>query len=190
LQLRQDFVIVFLINKDCIRGTVFMVSGVIPIAEKPLDDHESFSGFSCDGGFMERFWNKVNKSGKCWEWTAGKDSKGYGLFKLNGKMVLAHRRSWILTNGEIPLGMGILHKCDNPSCVNPKHLFIGNHQTNMADRDLKERGRNIIKKNDFQLLVSLKEHKTSIELARFFNCHKATINRTLNKVLRPSQESN
>ncbi len=88
-----------------------------------------------------RFWPRVEKLGvdECWNWKAGKDWDGYGLFFNNGKLEKAHRYSWRLKNGDIPDGMQILHKCDNPSCVNPSHLFSGTGADNMADKMAKGR---------------------------------------------------
>ncbi len=93
---------------------------------------------------MDRFWSKVNIKGKddCWEWTAAKSKKGYGRFKVDGKLVSPHRFSYELENGEIPEGMFICHKCDNPPCVNPDHLFVGTGSDNM--KDCYEKGRSTI----------------------------------------------
>lgn len=93
---------------------------------------------------MEKFWAKVNKDGECWEWTGAADYDGYGQLKIKGKMHTAHRMSWELANGPIPRGEGphgtcVLHKCDNPSCVNPAHLFLGTHQDNVTDKVTKGR---------------------------------------------------
>ena len=63
---------------------------------------------------MSRFWDKVNKTESCWEWTAN-NVNGYGRIRHQGKMVLAHRLSWQMANGPIPTGMLVFHKCDNPS---------------------------------------------------------------------------
>ena len=83
---------------------------------------------------MQRFFDKINKSEDgCWLWTAGGRGTGYGAIKYNGKIVDAHRVSWILHFGEIPEGMFICHKCDVRKCVNPDHLFIGTHKDNMQD---------------------------------------------------------
>ena len=87
----------------------------------------------------ERFFAKVNKTETCWLWTASKHPKGYGHF--GGPQLRAHRMSWVIHHGSIPEGLQVLHKCDNPSCVNPKHLFLGTNLDNM--RDCAKKGRRI-----------------------------------------------
>jgi len=90
----------------------------------------------------ERFWPKVKKGRKneCWLWTASLN-RGYGqLADRHGKPPLkAHRVSWELVFGPIPEGLWVLHKCDNPRCVNPNHLFLGDQGTNMKDAASKNR---------------------------------------------------
>jgi hypothetical protein len=84
----------------------------------------------------ERFWNKVNKSGgedSCWTWTASTDGCGYGEFRQDERIAKAHRISWELANGSIPEGSHIIHTCDNPPCVNPRHLVAADMRTNMLD---------------------------------------------------------
>jgi hypothetical protein len=85
-----------------------------------------------------RFWSYVNKTdGGCWEWTGCTDSKGYGQvgIKKNGRWVNtgAHRIAWKLCHGRIPKGTYVCHRCDNPRCVNPGHLFLGDAKINAED---------------------------------------------------------
>ena len=94
------------------------------------------------------FWKKVTKeSNGCWTFNSWSDNDGYRFFRLFDKEWRAHRLSYYLTNGNIPKGYVVCHKCDNPSCVNPNHLFIGTQQQNMKDKVLKKR-HNIINKGD------------------------------------------
>lgn len=101
-----------------------------------------------------RFWKFVDYDGpvilddgsKCWDWTGsrkGKNAKygnGYGQFYINGINVKAHRVSYQMHNGEIPLGMLVCHRCDRPKCVNHNHLFVGTVFDNNLDKELKNRG--------------------------------------------------
>jgi hypothetical protein len=89
---------------------------------------------------IKRFWSKVNKNGpthpihgQCWTWTGSRDGFGYGYSILLSMKTRAHRVSWEIHFGEIPDGLCVLHKCDDPSCVNPDHLFTGTQQENVSD---------------------------------------------------------
>lgn len=88
----------------------------------------------------ERFEAKFIKGDGCWEWTAVKDKDGYGKVKIAGRQKMAHRVSYQLYIGAIPDGLFCLHHCDNPSCVNPAHLFLGTDADNMQDCLNKGRG--------------------------------------------------
>lgn len=94
---------------------------------------------------LHKFWKYLNKQGpvhpehgRCWVWTRCLDKDGYGQFQVLGECK-AHRVSYRLLVGEIPKGMKVLHKCDNPSCVNPAHLFLGTNDDNMKDMSNKGR---------------------------------------------------
>jgi hypothetical protein len=81
----------------------------------------------------------VQKSDGCWEWTGHRNAAGYGHISLDGQFVLAHRHSWALFKGPIPDGLFCLHRCDNPPCVRPDHLFMGTKKDNAMDMAAKGR---------------------------------------------------
>ena len=80
---------------------------------------------------IQRFIDKVDKTGNCWEWIARKNVKGYGTFKLNNNTMLAHRVSYEYFKGLIPKGLTIDHLCRNRHCVNPDHLEAVSHIDNV-----------------------------------------------------------
>lgn len=118
---------------------------------------------------------EYNESSGCWEWFGSKRN-GYGRMIIGSrtdgtrKSVSAHRISYELTYGEIPIGMEVCHKCDNPSCVNPSHLFIGTHQDNIDDRERK--GRNIVFTGEEQPRAKLT--KKAVKDARWERAYKGT----------------
>jgi hypothetical protein len=99
--------------------------------------------FGLPSELEERFWIKVvRKESGCWEWNAGCNlppALPYGRFKFHGKEDKSHRVSWKIIRGEIPKGMWVLHRCDNPMCVSPFHLFIGTPKDNAVDSSKKGR---------------------------------------------------
>jgi hypothetical protein len=99
-----------------------------------------------DAAIEDRFWSKVRRHPTdCWEWAAARNYKKknsavwYGAFRAWGSTVEAHRLAWESAEGPIPKGIHVLHRCDNPGCVRPSHLFLGTNADNIEDRKSKGR---------------------------------------------------
>jgi hypothetical protein len=95
--------------------------------------------------YKERFLQSFQESNGCWNWTKAKNKAGYGFYTVRKagwkrrRTVLAHRYAYEAFIDVVPDNMCVLHKCDNPSCVNPNHLFLGTQADNMQDRKAKGR---------------------------------------------------
>ena len=151
-----------------------------------------------DLSVLNRFWSKVDKPSNCWTWTSSTNPAGYGDFNFHGKTMLAHRLAWILTNGEVPDGMFVLHHCDNPACVNPEHLFLGRHIDNMHDCRRKNRTGRLcgddshhskVTAADIREMVRLYESKEAnqAQIADKYNIHPATVSRLVRGLGRRDQ---
>jgi len=137
---------------------------------------------------VERFFiqiSKQNHKNNCWIWEGLKNQQGYGRMRSNYEDIMTHRFSWELHFGEIPKNLWICHHCDNPSCVNPSHLFLGTPQDNAIDRSNKNRNRNqngskhnMVKLNEKNVLIIRSELAAGVsgyKLAKKFNVSVMTI---------------
>lgn len=128
-----------------------------------------------------------NQPSGCWIWTGSIGQNGYGKFSFLSKTWLPHRVSWLLFKGSIPKKQFLCHKCDNPKCVNPDHLFLGTHKENMYD--MIKKGRKHInpifkmssekslnaKLTNEQAIFIRKSTLKNVELAKMFNVTPPTI---------------
>lgn len=141
----------------------------------------------------ERFWEKVDVRGadECWEWRGARVRHGYGRIGTVGREIDgAHRVSYRLHVGPIPAGMSVCHRCDNPPCVNPRHLFVGTQQDNWADMRAKGRGadpphrrghdNNTSKLTDQDVLAIRASQEGTASLARSYGVATSTIKRVRN----------
>lgn len=139
---------------------------------------------------IKRFWSRVDiKADKyCWNWVGHKQKFGHGYIVLNGKYWIASRLSWLLCHGKLSNNLCVCHKCDNPSCVNPKHLFLGTQIDNLKDRDNKGRTARGTTQHSSKLTVEdiktirrIKEWWTQDTLSQIFGVSQNAISRIIHK---------
>lgn len=145
---------------------------------------------------QEQFWKyaEKGKEGECWNWKGRLNEWGYGRVFHNGRGILSNRLSWMIHFGEIPNEMLVCHKCDNPACINPQHLWLGTNTDNM--RDMMKKERNQKKLNKLQVSIIRKSYAkhypvgksigdkfgiSGKELAEIFGVCRAQISRIVNE---------
>ena len=138
--------------------------------------------------WRDRFFNYLNKNKNgCWEWIGCTNSRGYGIFNRDNVPGLSHRFSWEIAYGEIPVGLSVLHKCDNRKCCRPDHLFLGTRADN--NYDMVAKGRNIrgnrvknarLNVEDVLKIRNLKGTKTHKEMGELFGVSKECVWHVIN----------
>ena len=135
---------------------------------------------------INEFWNKVQKSSDCWIWLGSKlVSGGYGRLSSICGRERAHRFSYEIHYGLIPVGMNVCHKCDNPVCVRPDHLFLGDQESNLKDASAKGRlkfvkglsEKEVVALNDLWATGEL----TQGDLGRIFGINQSQVSRWIKK---------
>lgn len=171
-----------------------MSTNPLPQAHKPSTNRLSLYHLIKSGSLKvyptspieERFWSKVDKDGpihlvhgQCWRWTGWKNGQGYGYIFHKGEDCKAHRVAYALLVDEVPSEMMVLHKCDNPECTNPEHLFLGTALDNTRDSASKGRMAKKLTENDVRQIRSRYAKKgkrnTTKVLAQEFGVAVSTI---------------
>lgn len=137
---------------------------------------------------LRRFWAKVRRTDGCWEWSAARNHRGYGQFKVpmmgtKNQMQQAHRVSWVMHYSDIPAGLHVCHHCDNPACVRPDHLFLGTDADNCADKMRKGRHvpvrkpRKLTAEQVRQLFALSAEGLSQVAIAARVGCSRQLVSR-------------
>lgn len=124
----------------------------------------------------KNFWARADIQGDddCWNWLEYKNNDGYGNYHIGKKIINAHRMAYTIIYGDIPNGQLVCHKCDNPSCINPKHLFLGTRKDNMQDASKK--GRIVSNRLNQEQIVRIKTSKEKVKkLSQEFGVSGAAI---------------
>lgn len=131
-----------------------------------------------------RLWRKVNKTNTCWGWVGSTTCGGYGQIYFKGRLAYVHRVSWELTNGPIPEGLYVLHRCDVRRCVNPDHLFLGTISDNSLDMVRKKR-QNTTRITEAEVLLLRQLYQagdhSQYELAEIFSINQGTVSRIVRR---------
>ncbi len=133
-------------------------------------------------------WNKINKKSdeECWEWKGATTKGGYGSMKLYNKTKYVHRVVYEITYGKFSNDLDVLHKCDNPLCCNPEHLFLGTQQDNVRDMDVKGRRGKTDQKGELNNASKLT--KTDIEKIRELNYSGSYSQREIGEIFGVGQQ--
>ena len=133
----------------------------------------------------EKFWARVDKSAGlfgCWPWTGYKDPEGYGHLSYRSQRWLSTRLAWTLYHGEIPKGMEVCHRCDNPPCCNPVHLFLDTHAGNLNDSANKQRMHQVLTWADVQAIRSgFQNGLNKSQIGRQFGVSRTTVRNIINR---------
>lgn len=136
--------------------------------------------------FDERL--KENAATGCLEWQAGRDAYGYGRLFFNGRQERSHRVAWIRAHGAIPAGMHVCHRCDNPPCCNPDHLFLGSNTDNRRDSVRKGRaprgelqGNSKLTRGDIERVRDIARvgNRSQREIASYFDMSQKHVSRVI-----------
>lgn len=144
---------------------------------------------------VSEFLKRINKTETCWEWIGTVTSRGYGHFKKKKRLYRAHRLSFVIHKGNIPNGMMVCHSCDNPSCVNPDHLWLGTGYDNAMDMVNKGRAvgnrtkhysgdenkKTKIKSDIIPIIKTMSESYSQREIATILKVSQATICNVINR---------
>lgn len=137
---------------------------------------------------IQRFWQKVDKSGECWLWRGARANRRYQTTSawFNGRFASASRVSWEIANGPIPEAMYVCHKCDNPLCVRPDHLFLGTPGDNVRDMIRKGRQPSWIGKLTAEQVLAIRALAGTVsqrEIARQYGVDQSLVCRIINNAV-------